>query len=53
MELFQDPLYGFHVWLTGVLDIDQNVVQIYNHEDIELLGEDLIDIALKAIWSVK
>lgn len=53
LGLFWDPLYGFHVWLAGVLNIDKNVVKIHNHKDIELFGKDLINITLKASWSVE
>lgn len=34
--------YGRHVTLTRVLGVNENVIQVYNDEDIELLGQDLI-----------
>ncbi len=46
--LFQDSAYGFHLWLAGVLGIDQNVVQIHDNKDVKLLSEDLVNIPLEA-----
>lgn len=45
LELFEDPADGFNVGLARVL---QNVVQIHDNKNIELFGEDLIDVVLKA-----
>ena len=47
-ELFQDPAYDFYVWLARILDVDQNVVQIYNNENVKLLSEDLVNVPLEA-----
>ena len=48
LELFEDPADSFNVGLARVLGMDQNVVQIHDNKNIELFGEDLIDVALKA-----
>lgn len=34
--------------LTWVLSIDENIIQINDDEDIELLGQEFVDITLKA-----
>lgn len=52
-ELIKDPVYDFHVWLAKVFSVDQDIVQIYDHKDVKLFGEDLIDIALEASWSIR
>lgn len=33
--------------LVEVFDINKNVIEVYYHKCIQLLGEDLIDIAFK------
>lgn len=53
LELFQDLLYDFYVLLVEVLCIDQNIIQVYNHENIKLFNQDLIYISLEAGWSVR
>ena len=40
------------MWLTCFLSIDQDIVQIYNDEDIKLFSKDFIDIALKTGRSI-
>ncbi len=47
LELLQDLLYGFHVWLAKMLDIDQNVMQLHHYKHIKLLSKDLVDVVLK------
>ena len=44
--------HGFHVTLTLILSVDEDVIQIHDNEDIELLCQDLVDIALEAGRSV-
>lgn len=39
--------------LFGIFGINQNVVQVYNDKYVELFGQDLIDVALKAGWIIK
>ncbi len=51
-ELFQDPADCIHMRLTGVLGIDQNVVCVNNDKNVKLLGKDLVDVSLEAIWSI-
>ncbi len=31
-----------------IFDIDENVIQIYNNEDIKLFYQNLVDIALES-----
>lgn len=40
------------MWLAGVLDIDQNVIQIHHNQDIKHLSKDFVTIALKTSWCV-
>ena len=47
LELIQNPVYGLNVKLLKVFSIGQDIIQIYNHEDIKLFRLDLIDISLK------
>ena len=48
----QDLPHGFHVTLTLILSVDEDIIQIHNDKNIELLCQDLVDIALEAGWSV-
>ena len=34
LKLIQNLVYGLNVKLSRIFDIDQNVIQIYNHKDI-------------------
>ena len=52
-KVFEYLLNGFDVSLAGIFSIDQDVVQVYNDKDIELLGQDLIDVTLKDSRSVR
>ena len=33
--------------------MDQNIIQIYNNEDIKLFSKNLVDIALKTYWCIE
>ena len=48
----QNPSYFFHVTLTLILSVDEDVIQIHDDKDIELFCQDLVDIALEAGRSV-
>ena len=48
----QDSPYCFHVTLTLILSVDEDVIQIHNNKNIKLLCQDLVDIALEAGQSV-
>ena len=44
----QHPPYSLYVTLAQIFDIDENVIQVNDNKDLELLGQDLIDITLEA-----
>ena len=48
----QDPSNRVDVGLSRVLSVDEDVIQIHDDEDVEFLGQNLIDIALETCWSV-
>ena len=48
----QYPLNGVNMGLSRALRVNKNIIQIYDDKDIELLGHNLVDIALKTCWSV-
>ena len=48
-QLFWDPLYSIYVWLAEILNIDQDVIQIYYNKDIKLFNRDFINVVLKTI----
>ena len=49
----QYPPHAFHVTLTLILSVDEDVIQIHDDKDIELFYQDLVDIALEVGWSVR
>ena len=51
-QKIQYPPHGFHVTLTLILSVDEDIIQIHNDEDIELFCQDLVDIALEAGRSI-
>ena len=52
LQNLQDLPHYFYMTLTLILNIDEDVIQIYDNEDIKVFCQDLVDIALKASWSV-
>ena len=38
--------------LAWVFGVDKDVIEVNNDKDIEFLGQDLINVALKAGWGV-
>ena len=40
------------VSLVCIFDIDQDVIQVNNYKNIKFFGQDLIDVTLKAGWSI-
>lgn len=53
LKLIQNLTHGFNIWLAGVFDIDQNIVQIYDNKNVNFLSKNLVNVALKASWSIK
>ena len=48
----QHPPHGFYLIMALIFGINKDVIQIYNDINSEFFGQDLIDITLKADWSV-
>ena len=46
-QLLQHSLNGLHVVLTFAFGVDEDVIEIHYHENVKLLCQDLVDIALK------
>lgn len=38
--------------ISIIINVSENVVQIYNDKDVVLFGKDLIDISLEACWCI-
>lgn len=47
LDHFQYPRYGSDIWLAKVLIVDQDSIQVYYYEDIELFNKYYINICLK------
>ena len=41
------------MFISVIISVDQDVIQIHNDEDVELLRKDLVDVPLKACWGVR
>lgn len=48
LKLFKYLIYNFYLWLEGVFDVHQNVIQVHHHEDVGFLSQNTIDIAFEA-----
>ncbi len=46
-QLVQHLLNGLYVLFSSALGVDENVIEVYYHENIELLCQDLVDVTLK------
>ena len=47
-ELLQHQLCGCNVTISIIISVDQDVIQIYNNENVKLLCKDFVDISLEA-----
>ena len=52
LQKIQHPLHGFQMTLVFIFGVNKDVMQVNNDKDIKLLGQNLLDIALKAGRSV-
>lgn len=47
LKLLQCLRYNYYIWLTKILIVDQDIIQIYYNKDIKLFGQDFIDVTQK------
>ncbi len=47
LQLVQHLSNGLYVLFALVLSVDEDVIKVHYHENIELLCQDLVDITLK------
>ncbi len=47
LQLLQHLLNGFHMLFVFAFGIDEDVIKIHYHENVELFCKDLIDVAQK------
>ena len=56
LQLLENPLNGINITLALVLGIDEDVIEVNNDKDIKFLGQDFVNLALKAdrcVWQLK
>ena len=46
-QLIQHPLNNLYILFVFTFGIDKNIIEVYYHNKVELLCQDLIDITLK------
>ena len=51
-QFVQHPADSIDVSLARIFGVNQDIIQINNHKNVEFFGEDLIDVTLKAGWYV-
>ena len=51
-KLLQHPSYDRDVSIFVIISVDEDVVQIYNDEDVKLFSKDLVNVFLEASWCV-
>ena len=51
-QFLKNPSNAINMSLARILGVDKNVIEVNNDKDIEFLGQDLVNIALKASWYV-
>ena len=51
-QLVENPAYCLDMPFTLIFSVDENIIQIYNDEDIVVFRKDLIDVALEYCRSV-
>ena len=52
-EFSKEPLDSFHVTLTSIFGINQDVIEVYNNKNIKFFRQDFVNIALEAGGGVK
>ena len=52
-QFIQHPSDSIDVSLACILSIDQDVIQVDDHENVEFFGQDLIDVTREAGWYVR
>ena len=52
-ELVQNSAYNLNMRLSGIFDINQDIIQVYNNKDIKLLSQYLINVFLEGGWSIR
>ena len=52
-QFVQHPADSIDVSLACIFGVDQDVIQVNNHENVEFFGQDLIDVTLEASWCVR
>ena len=50
--MLQHLLYGFHVFFALALSVDEDVIEVHYHKNVEFFGQDLVDVALESGWYV-
>ena len=43
---------GFYVFFSLALNIDENIIKVYDNKDIKLFYQNLVDIVLKYGWCI-
>ena len=49
----QHLLDSINVSLACILGVDQDIIQVNNHKNVEFFARDLIDVILEAGWCVR
>ncbi len=52
LQLLQHLLNGFHTLFAFGFGIDEDVIEVYYHENVKLLCQDLVDITLEGSWYI-
>ncbi len=47
LKLLQHPLNNLYVLFVFAFSVDENVIEVHYHENVELLCQDLVDVILK------
>ncbi len=50
--MVQHSLNGLYMLFALALGVDEDVIEVYYHENVELHYQDLVDVTLKRGWCV-
>ena len=53
LQKIQYLLHGLHMVRAFIFDVKKDIMQVNNDKNIELLGQDLFDVALKVDRSIR
>ncbi len=50
--MVQHLLNGLYMLFASALGVDEDVIEVHYHENVKLLCQDLVDVAMEGSWCI-